>query len=156
MEKLVFYNDNQGVLITQEQITTVDLGTVAPASSDDTRLRIGNPSPTYQADDVVVTSESTDQLLLSVDGDTYAPAINLGDLPPSGISDPFYLRRITPSTAPPGGYTGTLRATPTAWLAPIDTSASNNIPLVGDPDDDTGPGDADDRPADPDLDDTNP
>ncbi len=153
MDKLVFLNDNQGVLLTQTEITAIDLGTVAPASSDDTRLRVQNPSDTYQADDVIVTSLAPDTLLLSVDGDTYAPAINLGDLPPGGISDSFTMRRITASTSPTGVVTGKLRALPTAWLAPIDTSGSDNVPLPTDPDDepdDSGP--VDERPADPDYD----
>lgn len=154
MDKLVFFNDNQNVLINQVEITAVDLGTVGLASSDDTRLRIYNPSDTYQADDVVVSSENADMLLLSLDGDTFGPTAELGDLPPQGISDTFVMRRITASTANYGVLvTARLSAEPGAWVPPIDTSPSDNIPLPegADADDDSGP--VDDRPTDPDFDD---
>jgi hypothetical protein len=116
---------------TQANISTLNIGTVAPSSSDDTPLRLLNTSDQFQAEDVTVAATGTDavQLWLSLDGDSFAASINIGDIPPSGTSDTFWLRRVTPSTSATGGRSAALSATPAAWTAPVDTSSTDNIPL---------------------------
>lgn len=122
MDDLSFYDVENAVVVT-----TLDLGTIAPHSSDDTLLRVANNSTAYQAEDVTVAATSI-QLWLSVDGDNYTASIDLGDIPPNGTSSPFWLRRVTPAGT--GAQTGSLTATPASWSDPIDTSTSGNISLT--------------------------
>jgi len=126
METLAFY-----LVETISMVTALDLGTVAPQSSDDTQLRVLNLSDLYQAKDVSVSLTGTDavQLWLSVDGDTFADSVALGDIPPGATSATFWLRRVTASTDGPGGYAAALAAVPAGWSSPTDTSTTPNIPL---------------------------
>lgn len=127
METLVFYE-----YTTSDVLIGLDFGAVAPRSSADTMLRIGNPSDIYQAEDVIVTvADDADggQLWISLDGDVFGTSIDLGDVPPNSVSGPFWLRRVTASTQADGECAATLRAYPTAWVYPIDNNASQNMPL---------------------------
>lgn len=126
MDALTFY-----AVESASTITDLDLATVAPASSDDTRLRVQNTSDTYQAEDVIVSVSGTDaiQIWLSTDGDSYSPGIALGDIPPGGSSLTFWLRRVTPSTAA-GDCSAVLTATPGGWTNAADSSVSDNIPIT--------------------------
>lgn len=126
MEALVFYTYE-----TVQALTALPFGAVAPRSSDDTLMRVVNASETYQAEDVAVVLSGPDatQMWLSLDGDVFSAAINVGDIPPSSASIIFTLRRVTPGTAPDGACTADLAATPTSWSTPIDHSSSGNLPL---------------------------
>lgn len=130
MDSLRFYDVGNTATID----TTLAIGTVAPSSSDDTELRLQNTSDLYQAEDVTVTITGPDavQLWLSADGDTFGPSINLGDIPPGGISPAFWLRRVTPSTSPVSTRTAALSAQPVGWTTYMDTSASDNVPITED------------------------
>jgi hypothetical protein len=113
-------------------VTAISLGNVAPGSSDDSGVWITNDSD-YRAEDVTVTVSAVndgDQLWLSLDGDSFSASIDVGDVAPGGASVPFWIRRVTASTDPIGGCSGTVVATPAAWTIPIDTSTSDNIPLT--------------------------
>lgn len=112
-------------------LSDLDLGTVAPGSSADTLLRVGNGSDLYQAMSVTVSAASGDweQAWLSTDGEVFTERINVGDIPPGGISPTFWLRRVTASTVADGGYYVYLAASPSTWADPVDTSGSDNIPL---------------------------
>lgn len=127
METLGFYDVENAAIPT-----TLAIGTVAPSSSDDTMLRVINNSDLYQAEDVTVTISGPDaiELWLSTDGDTYSSSIDVGDIPPGGVSGTFWLRRVTASDSASGGHSGSLVATPAGWASPVDTSASVNIPLT--------------------------
>lgn len=110
----------------------LDLGSIAPASSDDTQLRVHNDSGAYQADDVIVTVTGGDDgldLYLSLDGDTYTASVGLGDIPPGAYSPVFWMRRITDSFAADGTRLATLQATPADWSQPGASGTSDNIPL---------------------------
>lgn len=110
----------------------VALGPAAVRSSDDTTLRVVNDSDIYQAQDVTVEAagDSGDQLFVSLDGANFTATLALGDLPPGAASAPFWLRRVTASTATPGLHTATLAATPGSWVTPADIpDAPANIPL---------------------------
>lgn len=122
---LVFYDYQEF-----EALTALALGAVPSRSSDDTQLQVRNPSLTYQADDVTVavSGPNANQLWLSVDGEAFYSQINIGLIAPSGGSQPFWLRRVTPSTAS-GTGTANLTATPAAWTDPVDVSASANVGL---------------------------
>lgn len=113
-----------------EDVDTVYLGPVGPSSSDDTILRLANTNATFQAQDVtvIVSGADADQLWLSLDGDYFAASIDLGDIPPDSSSGPFWVRRVTPSTAT-GDCAATLTATPASWKYTLDTSTSDNVPL---------------------------
>lgn len=115
-------------------LVSLQLGTVAPASSDDTLLRIQNISTLYQAQDVTVsfTTSLPDsvQLWLSDDGDTFAGSLDLGAIPPGGYSPTFWLRRVTPSTSSTGQRSGMLAAKCTQWTNPVDVSTSDNTPIT--------------------------
>lgn len=103
------------------QLTTVDLGTVAPRSSADVQIRVTNLNEDYTATAVAVGVDGphADQLLLSVDGEVFTQTVALGDLPASASSAPFWLRRVTPSTATAGACTATLTATAQSWALPL-------------------------------------
>lgn len=128
MESLVFYD-----YVTTDPITALALGVVAPRSSDDTVLRIGNTSDTYQAEDITVSVVSTGddhQLWLSLDGDVFTASILVGDVPPNSLSGPFWLRRVTASTEPDGDCTAVIAAVPAAWTSTVDAGITENIPLA--------------------------
>lgn len=122
MDALSFYDVDNVALIT-----TLDLGEVAPSSSDDITLRVVNISDQHQADDVTVSTDAPG-LLLSVDGEVFTASIDVGGIVPKGTSAPFVLRRVTASTEH-GGGSATLTATPAAWTGSFDQSTSDNIPL---------------------------
>jgi hypothetical protein len=111
-------------------VTALPLSNVAPSSSADSGLWITNDSD-YRAEDVVVQVSGTNsnQLWLSLDGITFTPSIDVGDISPGGASIPFWLRRVTASTDALGGCSASIVATPASWTIPIDDSTSTNIPL---------------------------
>ena len=128
MESLVFYD-----YLSADPITSLTIGLVAPRSSDDTTLRIGNDSDTYQAEDVIVSvvdNGDGDQLWLSLDGDNFAASVLIGDIPPNSVSGPFWLRRVTPSTQADDTCTAELSALSAAWTYAADTGTSDNVPLA--------------------------
>jgi hypothetical protein len=126
MQSLTFYEYD-----TVTALSVLPIGQVAPASSDDTALRLYNTSDIYQAQAVTVTLTGEDaiQLWLSTDGDTFGPAISVGDIPPNALSPIFWLRRVTASTEPVGACTAALTAIPTGWAYPVDNSSSMIVPL---------------------------
>lgn len=149
MDTLVFYTSDY--MIAQ---TSLALGFVAPASSDDTAMVLVNPSDSYQANDVTVhaSGDDSDQLYLSTDGDTFGPSIVVGDIPPNANSAPFWLRRVTPSTAGLGAATASLTATPDTWSDVTDASTSTNVSLDADVELDIDPDETEERhlaPPDP-------
>lgn len=125
---LVFYNVRAVAVIT-----ALDLGDAAPASSDDTMLRVANTSDLYLAKDVTVSTAGPDalQLWLSTDGDTFGTSIKLGNVPPGGFSSIFWLRRVTPSDADGTGQAA-LSAIPASWSSNTDTTTSDNVALETD------------------------
>lgn len=129
MDNLSFFNVETAALTTALQF-----GDVSLASSDDSPLRVINNSDLYKAEDVIisVTGTSAIQLWLSVDGDNFASAIDVGDIPPGGTSSTFWLRRVSASTETPGAHTASLTATPTGWSLPVDTSTSSDVALPED------------------------
>jgi hypothetical protein len=126
MENLAFYEYD-----TVTALSGLPIGQVAAGSSDDTALRLYNTRDIYQAEAVTVTLTGDDaiQLWLSTDGDTFGPAINVGDIPPNALSPIFWLRRVTVSTEPVGTCTAALTAIPTGWAYPVDNSSSMIVPL---------------------------
>jgi hypothetical protein len=128
MDSLAFY-DVRAVAT----VTTLDLGDVAPSSSDDLMLRVVNLSDIYVAKDVTVTTDNPDavQIWLSTDGDNFSSSIELGNIPPGGSSYTFFLRRVTPSDAT-GIGDAILLAEPAAWAPSGEATASDNIPLETD------------------------
>lgn len=126
MDALTFYSYDD-----YTRRISLPLGPAAPRSSDDLALQVHNDSDTYQADDVVVTVGGTDsdQLFVSLDGDTFSQSITVGDIPPGAGSLVFTLRRVTASTADEGPASATLIATPGSWTSVVDNSASTNIAL---------------------------
>lgn len=127
MDTLRFY-----IVDTAAVVTTFDIGTVGPASSDDTRVRVQNTGDTYQAEDVIVSVAGPDaiQLWLSLDGDVFTPTVTLGDIAPGANSSTFWLRRVTPDGTAGGSYTADLIATPAGWTSAADTSTSDNVPIT--------------------------
>lgn len=117
------------------QLLTCDLGVVAARSSDDIQLRITNLDTEYTATGitVTVTGGAAAQLWLSDDGEVFGDSVQVGDVPALAASAPFWLRRVTPSTAAAGAYTAGLLATATGWSLP--TAA----PVVDIEPDDTEP-----------------
>lgn len=114
-----------------EATTELDLGEVAPGSSDDSGMWITNDSD-MRAEDVVITvyGDNPHCLLLSLDGVTFTASINVGSVAPGGASTPFWVRRITPSSTPTDTIsTANLMATPGSWVDITDDSTSDNIPL---------------------------
>jgi hypothetical protein len=118
-------------VVAAELTTTVDIGTVMASTSDDTQLRIYNPSDLYQAADVTLTFDGPNegQLYLSTDGVHFTASINVGDIPPGAYSAIFVLRRVTHYMVGVGTYTATLVATPIAWVSPASNGSTDNIPL---------------------------
>lgn len=127
MEKLSFYDVEKAATVT-----TLAIGDVARASSEDFMLRVHNDSDLYQAKDVTVsiTGDDAVQLWLSPDGDQFAASIDLGTIAPGGTSNVFWLRRVTPSAEVNGANcSAALSVTPAEWTDPVDTSTSDNIAL---------------------------
>src|ERR1044072_6060654 len=121
---------------TATATTAVNLGFAAPHSSADKPLRVVNTNDTYQAEDVTVTVGSDHQsiqLWLSLDGENFLPSITIGDIPPGGPTDTFWLRRATPARSPLGGRSGALPAAAAAWIHPMDASITDNLPVIEDP-----------------------
>lgn len=115
MDALSFYD------VAASGITTgLDLGTIGPASSDDTQLRIYNSSRSAQADNVVVSVDGANHndIYLSIDGVQFADTAEVGDIAPGSYSSVFWMRRITDSFATNGTRTATLHATPGTWSNP--------------------------------------
>lgn len=125
MESLVFYD-----YLAYTALTALSFGAVAPRSSDDLMVQVLNTSNTYQATGVGVVIDGTDgdQMFVSVDGESFFKAAWVGDIPPGSGCAPFWLRRVTASTAT-GSFSASLTATPTAWTEAIDTSTTDNIGL---------------------------
>lgn len=125
MDALVFYDYE-----AYTALTTLSFGAVAARSSDDLRVQTLNTSNTYQATGVVVSVDGTDadQLFLSTDGEQFAKTVAVGDIAPGSGSAPFWLRRVTPSTAT-GSFSATLSAVPAAWSGVSDTSTSTAVGL---------------------------
>lgn len=126
MESLAFSSSNDSITLT-----ALDLGQAKDASSDDMILRVQNLSGSYQAEDVTVTVSGTDaiQLWLSTDGEVFGDTIDVGDIPPGSASGVFWLRRVSVLAAS-GAFTAQLSAIPASWSEPIDTSTSDNVPLI--------------------------
>lgn len=127
MEELKFYKPSAAA-----QITALALTPAAPSSSDDILLRIANTSDLYQAENVVVSCDGSQDgrdLWLSLDGADFSASIEVGDILPGGLSLAFTLRRVSPSDTGVGLKQCTLKATPAGWTNPIDTSSSDDIPL---------------------------
>lgn len=99
------------------EIVGLNLGSVPRRSSEDLRFRVKNLSRTYTAHTVVLdfTGAQSWQYLLSLDGVDYRASVNLSDLAPGALTGGIYLRRITPSTAPLGAQTATVRLTADSW-----------------------------------------
>lgn len=114
------------------RLSALDFGASVAATSDDLTLRVVNDSDVYQAEDVTVSVDGTnsDQLWLSLDGESFAATVSVGDLPPGAASAPLWLRRVTASTATAGLCTAGLHAVPTGWTTVSDTPDSPaNTPL---------------------------
>lgn len=131
MNTLIFYTSDD---YTARSV--LDLGPVAPRSSDDLDMQIFNSSPSFQAEDVAVTVAGDDagQLLLSLDGDSFFRTVTLGDIPPGAVSTVFTVRRVTPSDAAAGSNTAELSAAPAAWSSVADSGTSTNVSLDADVD----------------------
>lgn len=85
-------------------ITRIDFGAVPARSSGDVTFRLKNQSSQYTAQAVVISAEDvtpggSSQLLLSLEGFTFAGSVALGDLAAAAISPVIWLRRTTPSDA---------------------------------------------------------
>lgn len=111
-----------------------DIGTVGPMSSDDTRLRVHNDHDLFKAEEVLISVSGPDQLQLwlSTDALTWVSAVNVGDIPPGGASETFFLRRVTPVDSALGERSALLVAQADSWTEPVDTSASDNIAMTED------------------------
>lgn len=99
------------------ELDTFTLGDAPRRSSADWRFRVRNMSGTYIAKAVTVHLEGDDatQLLLSLDGDTWAASAELGDVNAFSVSGPIWLRLVTPSTADTGASTATVRVHADHW-----------------------------------------
>lgn len=107
------------------RVSRIDFGSVPARSSSDVRLRVRNLSSQYTARGVVISVEdvtawASTQLLLSLDGVNFTATVMVGDLPATGTSPVFTLRRATPSDEPTGAKECNIRVHATAWV-PADT-----------------------------------
>ncbi len=73
-------------------------------TSADVMFRVYNASTSYTAVDVTVslTGERAHTYYLSLDGENFAAALDLGDLAPGTYTEGITLRRCTPTDAPLG------------------------------------------------------
>lgn len=129
MNSLVFYTYDD---LTARPFGLLDLGQVAPRSSDDINMQVRNVSDTYQAEDVIVEVQAgaaASQLFLSLDGDSFSHSVVIGDIAPGAGSVVFVLRRVTPSNAASGITFANLTATPAGWMSVVDHSSSTNVAL---------------------------
>jgi hypothetical protein len=126
MNSLTVFDIDSGITAT-----SIDIGTVGAGSSDDTILRIYNTSDAATAEDVTLSldGDQQEQLYLSLDGDIFGTSIDLGDIPPSGFSPVFTLRRVTASVTVDGPCAADLVITPVGWSTTADQSISTNIAL---------------------------
>lgn len=99
------------------EIDTFTLGGAPRRSSADWRFKVKNLSSTYTAKDVSVHIDGDEawQLLLSLDGDSWAATVELGDLFATGVSQPIWLRRVTPSYAVISANTAMMRVHADHW-----------------------------------------
>ncbi len=100
-----------------------DWGNVPQGSTADVTFRVKNWSATLTANSIVVAIDApTDtspsvaaQHYVSTDGINFTSTVNIGSLAPGAVSSVLYLRRVTPSNAVLGTWSGRLKATPGSW-----------------------------------------
>ncbi len=99
------------------QINSLSFGKSPRRSSDDVALRVFNASANYTARQVTVTltGERATSYYLSLDGDNFAAAVDLGDLAPGDFTAAITLRRVTPADAPLGTETVQAVAAAASW-----------------------------------------
>lgn len=134
---LIFYHP-----VTDDEIDESYLpwGQVAAGSSADTRLRVRNESDGYIAEAVYVAVadpgeagavSAAGQHFVSLDGQTFARQVSVGDLPPNSTGGPVWLRRVTPPQTPGGESSFLLTATASAWtpaVADADATTAAAVP----------------------------
>lgn len=97
-------------------------GDVIAGSSADQQLRVRNLSDLYQAQGVTVSlvdvtgHSGASQHYLSINGTDFADTIDLGDMPPSAVSEMITLRRVTPAGTSTGAKACALRLSATSWV----------------------------------------
>lgn len=104
--------------------THFDWGNVPRASSADKTFRIKNLSADMTAEAVEVYAEGLtpgvpsvpSMLLLSLDGTTFTPSVNLGDLAPGDVSGTITVRRVIPSNAQVSVWSARLVADADNWV----------------------------------------
>lgn len=98
-------------------IQSIDFGTSPRRSSGDVMFRVKNASTTYTALGVLVTitGDRAFDYYLSLDGEQFAAAVDLGDLGPNTYTEGITLRRVTPADAPLGEQAVDVVAAATSW-----------------------------------------
>lgn len=105
---------------TDAQVRDIGFGKAPRRSSGDVLFRVKNRSASYVATDVIVTLVGTYawHYYLSLDGEQFGAAVELGDLAPGDYSSGITLRRVTPSDAPLGEQSVDIVATAATWAIP--------------------------------------
>lgn len=104
--------------------THFDWGNVPRATSADQTFRVKNLSASLTAEGVEVYPEAltpgspsvAGMLLLSTDGVTFTPSINLGDMGPGDISGTLTVRRVVPTNAQVSVWSARLVADADSWV----------------------------------------
>lgn len=99
------------------QVNSISFGNAPRRSSSDVMFRLVNASTSYTANAVTVFlrgSRST-SYYLSLDGESFAAAVDMGDMAPGTYTEGITLRRITPPDAALGKESIEVVAAATSW-----------------------------------------
>ncbi len=99
------------------ELNAVTFGNSPRRTSADVMFRIVNLSTSYTAVESTLTLRGprASSYYLSLDGDNFAAAVDLGDLAPGTYTEGITLRRVTPEDAPLGAETVEVVAAATSW-----------------------------------------
>jgi hypothetical protein len=104
------------------RLSALTWGEVIAGSSADQQVRVRNLSDLYQALGVTVSfvdvtgHSGASEHYLSTNGVDFADTVDLGDMPPSAVSEVITLRRVTPAATSAGAKACALRLSATSWV----------------------------------------
>lgn len=101
------------------RIDSISFGGSPRRSSADVMFRMVNASTSYTANEVTISLRGTraSSYWLSLDGENFAAAVDLGDLAPGTYTEGITLRHITPPDEPLGKQSVEVVAKATSWTS---------------------------------------
>jgi hypothetical protein len=104
--------------------TAFDFGDVSPGTSVDRLFRVRNASNSFDANDIVISTESVGavaspsvdaQYYFSTDGEEFASTVTINELAPGQVSGQITIRQVVPSDAQVDAWGFRVNANVTTW-----------------------------------------